>query len=120
MSDKTNMQVPPQIKELAEKTVEQAEKAVAAFLDAAARSVEMVPSPAKEVSKKTLSFTEQNVNAAFEHTRKLLRASDVHEFLQLQSEYLKRQFSTIQDQMKQLGSEMTSSIKSAAPDKSKI
>ena len=72
MSDQTTMQVPSQIKDAAEKTVEQAEKAVAAFLEAAAKSVEMVPPSAKELSKKTLSITEQNIKAAFEHTRKLL------------------------------------------------
>src|SRR4051794_34315443 len=112
VSDET-IQVPSQVREMAEKTVDTAEKAVAAFLDAAAKSVEMVPGPAKEISKKTLSMTEQNLEAAFEHTRKLLHASDPQEFLRLQTEFLSSQFSVAQDHMKDLGSEMLSSAKAA-------
>ena len=112
MSDAT-IQVPSQVKEMAEKTVDQAEKAVAAFLDAAAKSVEMVPGPAKDMSKKTLSITEQNLKAAFEHTRKLIHASDIQEFMRLQTEFLSSQLSVAQDHMKELGSGMLSSAKSA-------
>jgi phasin len=113
VSDAT-IQVPSQVREMAETTVDQAEKAVAAFLDAAAKSVEMVPGPAKEVSKKTLSMTEQNLKAAFEHTRKLLHASDLQEFMRLQSEFLSSQFSAAQNHMRELGTEMLSSAKSAS------
>ena len=42
MNDKTSMQVPAQVKEFAEKSVEQAEKAFDAFIQAAHKSVEMV------------------------------------------------------------------------------
>jgi phasin len=112
----TTIKVPSQVREMAEKTVDQAEKAVATFLDAAAKSVEMVPAPAKEVSKKTLSITEQNLKAAFEHTRRLIHASDIQEFMRLQTEFLTSQFSLAQDHMKELGSEMLSSTKSAAQD----
>ena len=113
VSDST-MQVPPQVREMAEKTVDQAEKAVTAFLDAAAKSVEMVPGPAKEVSKKTLLLTEQNLTAAFQHTRKLLHASDLQDFMRLQNEFLSSQFSAAQDHMRELGTEMLSSAKSAS------
>ena len=114
MSDNTTMHVPSHVKEIAEKSVEQAEKAITAFLDAAGKSVEkMVPTPAKYISKTTLTMTEKNIKAAFEHTKKLLQACDVHEFMRLQSEYLTNQFSRAQDQMKQLGSEMMSAGKSA-------
>jgi phasin len=111
VSDAT-IQIPSQVREMAEKTVDQAEKAIAAFLDAAAKSVEMVPGPAKEVSKKTLSMTEQNLKAAFEHTRKLIQASDLQEFMRLQTEFFTSQFSTAQDHMKEFGGEMLSSAKS--------
>ncbi|WP_409190317.1 phasin family protein [Bradyrhizobium sp. RDM4] len=113
MSD-LGIQVPSQVKEMDENSVDQAEKAIAAFLDAAAKSVEMVPAPAKDFSKKTLSITEQNMKAALEHTRKLIHASDVNEFMRLQSEYLKAQFSIAQDQIKELGSGMLPSSKSAS------
>ena len=109
MFDKTTMQVPAQVKEIAEKTVDEAEKAIAAFFEAASKSVEMVPAPAKEVSQKTLSLTQENMQAAFEHTRKLLQVSDVSEFTRLQSEYLTTQFANLQAQMKQFSTATPSS-----------
>lgn len=113
MSDQMNMQVPAQVRELAEKTVEQAEKAFTAFIQAAHKSVEMVPHPGTELSKKTISLTEQNMKAGFDHARKLLQATDLQQFMQIQGEYLKTQFSSAQEQMKQLGEHVMASTKKA-------
>ena len=114
MNDTTKMQVPPQVKELAEKTVEQAEKAFSAFIEAAHKSVEMVPHPGTDISKKTLSMTEQNMKAGFDHARALLHATDLQHFMQLQSDYLKAQFTVVQHQMKQLGEDVMTSAKKVA------
>lgn len=111
MNDKMNLQVPAQVKELAEKTVEQAEKAFSAFIEAANKSIEMIPHAGTDISKKTLSMTEQNMKAGFDHARKLLHATDLQQFMQLQNEYTKTQFATAQEQMKQLGEEVTASAK---------
>ncbi|QDM29790.1 phasin [Tardiphaga sp. vice304] len=108
------MQVPAQIKELAEKTVEQAEKAFTTFIEAAHKSVDMVPHPATDISKKTLSLTQQNMKAAFDHARNLLHATDLQHFMQIQSDFLKTQFTTAQEQMKQLGGDVMASTKKAA------
>ncbi|QDM19251.1 phasin [Tardiphaga sp. vice352] len=108
------MQVPAQVKELAESTVEQAEKAFTTFIEAAHKSVDMVPHPATDISKKTLSLTEQNMKTAFDHARNLLHATDLQHFMQIQSDYLKTQFTTAQEQMKQLGGDMMASAKTAA------
>lgn len=119
MNDKPTMQVPAQVKELAEKTVEQAEKAFAAFIEAANKSVELVPHPGTELSKKTISITEQNMKAGFEHARRLVQVTDLQQLMQLQSEFLKTQFTAVQDQMKQLGEEAMASAKKAASPASK-
>jgi phasin len=115
MTDKMNMQVPRQVKEMAEKTVEQAEKAFHTFIEAAHKSVDMVPNPATELSKKTLSLTEQNMKAAFDHARNLLHATDLQQFMQIQGDYLKTQFTTAQEQMKQLGADVMATASNAAP-----
>ena len=114
MNDPMKMQVPPQVKELAEKTVEQAEKAFTAFIEAAHKSVEMVPHPGTDISKKTLSMTEQNMKAGFDHARALLHATDLQHFMQLQGDYLKAQFTNVQEQMKQLGEDVLASAKKVA------
>jgi phasin len=111
MNDKMMIQVPTQVKELAEKTIEQAEKAFSAFIEAANKSVEMVPHPGTDISKKTISMTEQNMKAGFDHARQLLQATDLQHFMQIQSDYLKTQFATAQDQMKQLGADVMASAK---------
>jgi ABC-type arginine transport system ATPase subunit len=59
MDPKTMMQVPNAVRELAEKSVEQAEKAFEAFMSAASKSVAMVPSPATEMSKNTMTLAEK-------------------------------------------------------------
>ncbi len=64
------LEVPAEVRELAEKTIEQAEKAFGMFFDAANKSIASIPSPGTEMSKRALSLTEQNMKAAFEHARK--------------------------------------------------
>ena len=49
MDPKMTMQVPDSVRELAEKTVGQAERAFDAFLSAAQQSVAMIPNPANEM-----------------------------------------------------------------------
>jgi hypothetical protein len=48
-----------------------------------------------ELSKQALSFTEQNMKAAFDHARKLVQATDLQQAMQIQSEFLKSQFAML-------------------------
>jgi len=77
MDPKMMMQVPNAVRELAEKSVEQAKKAFEAFMSAASKSVAMVPSPATGMSKNTMTLADKNMKAAFDHARKLIHAKDV-------------------------------------------
>jgi phasin len=109
------LEVPAELRELAEKTIEQAEKAFEMFFDAAGKSMASVPTPGTEISRQALSFTEQNMKAAFEHARKLVYATDLQEALQIQSEFLKSQFTNAGEHMRQI----TGGVMSAAKDASK-
>ena len=73
------LEVPAELRDMAEKSIDQAEKAFGMFFDAANKSVASVPSPGTEISKQALTFTEQNMKAAFEHARSLLHATDLQE-----------------------------------------
>ena len=86
------LEVPAELRELAEKTIDQAEKAFGMFFDAASKSMTSVPGAGSEISKQALSFTEQNMKAAFEHARKLVHATDLQEAMRIQSEFLRSQF----------------------------
>jgi phasin len=114
MDPKTMMQVPNAVRELAEKSVEQAEKAFEAFMSAASKSVAMVPSPATEMSKNTMTLAEKNMKAAFDHARKLIHAKDVQEVMQLQADFLRTQFAAAGEQMKELSTRGVSAAKDAS------
>src|SRR5229473_6047628 len=81
------LEVPAELRDLAAKTIDQAEKAFGMFFDAANKSIASIPSPGTEMSKQALSLTEQNMKAAFEHARKLVHATDLQQAMQIQSEF---------------------------------
>jgi phasin len=111
------LEVPTELREMAEKTIDQAEKAFEMFFDAAGKSMASVPAPAVDLSKQALSFTEQNMKAAFEHARKLVHATDLQEALRIQSEFLKSQFTNAGEHMRQITGGVMAAAKDASKDK---
>ena len=109
------LEVPAELRDLAEKTIEQAEKAFGMFFEAASKSMTSMPGAGNDISKQALTFTEQNVRAAFEHARKLVHATDLQEAMRLQSEFLRSQFTNAGDHMRQI----TGSVVSKATDAAK-
>ena len=110
----SKLEVPAELRDLAEKTIDQAERAFAMFFDAASKSMAAIPGPGSEVSKQALSLTEQNMKAAFEHARKLVHATDVQEAMRLQSDFLRSQFTNAGEHMR----EITGKIMAAGKGKS--
>ena len=107
----TPYEVPPEMRDFAEKSVEQARKAFDGFMTAAQRTVDTLESSAtnvqsntKDLTQRTFEYAEQNVSAAFDLAQKLVRAKDVQEAMQLQAEFVRNQFAAMQTQMKEFGS----------------
>jgi phasin len=98
----SKLEVPAELRDLAEKTIEQAEKAFGMFFDAASKSIATIPGPGTEVSKQALSLTEQNMKAAFEHARKLVHATDLQEAMRIQADFLKSQFTNAGEHMREI------------------
>jgi len=111
MDPKLKLEVPQQVREFAEKSVDQAEKAISSFMQSAGKSVATVPGPMSDVAKQALAITEANLKASFDHARKLMHANDVSEVMQLQSEFLKTQFGAATEQLKQMTSGMSPTTK---------
>ena len=109
------LEVPAELRDLAEKTIDQAEKAFGMFFDAAGKSMTSMPGAGTEISRQALSFTEQNMKAAFEHARKLVHATDLQEAMRIQSEFLRSQFTNAGEHMRQI----TGGVMSAAKDATK-
>ena len=110
------LEVPAELRDLAEKTIEQAERAFGMFFEAAGKSMSSMPGGGSEISKQALTFTEQNMKAAFEHARKLVHAGDLQEAMRIQSEFLRSQFTSAGEHMR----EITGQVMSAAKDVTKI
>src|SRR5580693_2559323 len=98
-------EVPNEMRDFAERSVEQARKAFEGFLAVAQRATGVASdatntsqSGAKSVSAHVLACTEQNLNAAFDLAHKLVKAKDPQEALALQSEYLRTQLAALQTQ----------------------
>src|SRR4030081_2297886 len=103
------LQVPEALRNLAKTMVDKAEKAFNGFMEAARKSLDLMqsanmPSPIRDIPKRSLDLTEKNMKAAFEHPRKLALAKDLQEVLQLQTEFLKSKLVAAEDQMKNSGS----------------
>ena len=110
MNTAEQFQIPPEMRALAEKSVEQAKQAVEGFISAAQRTVcalegqaETARKGAKDVGGKAMGFAEQNIATSFEFAQKVVRAKDIHEFTQLQTEFVKAQISAFAEQAKALG-----------------
>ncbi|MGH9694486.1 MAG: phasin [Bryobacteraceae bacterium] len=111
------LEVPAELRELAEKTIDQAEKAFGMFFDAANKSITSIPNPGTEMSKQALSLTQQNITAAFEHARKLVHATDLQEAMRIQSEFLKSQFTNAGEHMRQITGGGISAARNSTKDK---
>ena len=118
-----NLDVPTQMRQFAEQSVEQAKKAVDGFLTAAHKTAvtlenqaSTAQSGAKDVGQKVMGFAEQNINNSFEFAQKLVRAKDIQEVMALQQDYLQSQMKALSEQAKDLGSHATKmALDSAKP-----
>jgi phasin len=104
-------EIPNELRDFAERSVEQARKAFEGFVNVAQKAAgtvdgaaQQAQSDAKSFSSQVFGYAEQNVNAAFDLAHKLVQAKDPQEAFSLQNEYLKAQIASLQSQAKELGS----------------
>ena len=104
-------EIPAEMRDFAEKSVEQARRAMDGFIGAAQRTVDTiegsantVQASAKDMTRKSFAYAEQNIQAAFDLAQRMVRAKDVQEAMQIQAEFVRSQFESMQTQMKEFGS----------------
>ncbi|WP_334176545.1 phasin family protein [Pseudoxanthobacter sp.] len=105
--------IPAEVRTYAENSVDQARKAFDEFMTIARRTVTSLEEPAagtfaspfvnREMNRQVLSFTEENVAAAFALARELVRAGTVEEVVKLQSDFLTGRMTAIGEQMQAIG-----------------
>ena len=118
--DQSPFEIPNELRDFAERSVDQARKAFEGFVSVAQKTIgaadnaaETAQKNAKSVGAQALSFTEQNINAALDLAQKLVQAKDPQEAFAVQSEFLKSQLANLQAQAKEIGALIQ---KSATPD----
>ena len=102
MMTEPKIEVPTELRELAEKTIDQAERAFGLFFDAARRSTSTAPTPVSELSKLVLAFSEESLKTSFEYARKLALTSSLQEAANVQAELVTRQIASAQQLIREL------------------
>src|SRR5215210_6764278 len=115
-----NFQVPDEMRTMAERSVTQARQALESYLQATRRTSESMEQTGdkmqagtRDMAQKTLSAVEQNLRASLDYAERLVRAKDLHELTQIQSDFARTQTDAMQAQMKEYGSVMQSAMDTA-------
>lgn len=120
----SNFEIPAEMRQMAEKSVEQAKVAFDSFTSAARNTIATIEgrasaaqAGAKDVGQKAMAFAEQNVASSFELAQKLVRANDLQEVMKIQADYLKAQSQALAEQAKELGQHATKAAMDAGKPK---
>jgi len=120
MAIKTGLEIPPEMRAFAEKSVGEARRAFEAYMDAATKalgnveqSAQAMQSNARDLGRKAIGFAEDNVSATLDFAQKLVQAKDAEEVMRLQTEFTEAQMKALSQQTKALGDSAAQAGKSA-------
>ncbi|MGD9922898.1 MAG: phasin [Pseudorhodoplanes sp.] len=121
MDQRKPFEVPADMRKFAEQSVEQARQAFDRFIAAAHEAVaefegraQVARTGAMDVGGRAMSFAERNMASSFDFAQKLVKAKDVEEVIRLQTEYVKAQVQTLNEQTKELADAAAKIAKDAA------
>jgi phasin len=127
MSDEARdrFEIPKEMRQMAEASVEQARKAFDKFMadaQATAGTIEerraTVRAGAKEVGVKAVSYAEKNVQASLDYAQSLLKAKDLPEVMKLHSDFVQGQMRALAEQASEMGQIVSRAAMDAARPKS--
>ena len=106
-----NFEIPTEMRDFADKSVDQARTAVGTVMANAVKASEQMQSASQTFQStfsaaiaKSFDHAQNNANAAFDYAQKLVRSKDMREALEVQSESVRSQFASLQSQAKELSS----------------
>jgi phasin len=110
-----------EMRNFAEKSVEQARVAFDSFVSAAQQAVNTAQSQAinahtgaREVGELAMRYAERNISSSFQFAQRLFQAKDPQEVARLHAEYVNSQMATLAEQAKELSQKAASMAKPAA------
>ena len=122
MAQTPPFEIPQQLRELAERNVEQARTAYGQFMDAMVQATGMwanaMPANAmtsgfKTVQDRAIKFAKQNAEAGFSLATELASAKDITDVLAIQSRYAQTQMQSYALQAQELGRLMAEATQSS-------
>ena len=126
MAEKPSFEIPPELRDFAEKNVEQARVAYGQFMDfltnamgAWANTSGAEMTGFKAVQDKAIAFAKENAERSFTLASELARAKDIQEVLTLQSRYAQTQMQTFGIQAQQLSWLMADAMRDLQQPRSK-
>ena len=106
----SNYEIPNELRDFAERSVEQARKAFEGFVTVAQKAAGTIDGAAqhaqaevKNVNAQIFGYAEQNVASALDFAGRLVNAKSPDEIMALQAEFLRRQIEAFGEQAKDLG-----------------
>ena len=127
MSDdgRDRFEIPKEMRQMAEASVEQARLAFEKFManaQATAGTIEerraTVRAGAKEVGVKAVSYAEKNVQASLDYAQSLLKAKDLPEVMKLHGDFVQGQMRALAEQASEMGQIVSRAAMDAAQPKS--
>ena len=122
MYEKPQFEIPEQVRELAERNVEQARAAYTQFMDMARQAQNMVSKSqgvmtqsALDIQSRAMRYAEQNIDASFSFASDLARARDLREYLEVQQRWAQQQMQAYAQQAQDLGRMMAEAAQKAQP-----
>ena len=112
MSDdgQNRFEIPKDMRQMAEASVEQARKAFEKFMASAQATAGTIEerrasarAGAKEIGTKAVSYAEKNVQASLDYAQSLLKAKDLPEVMKLHSDFVQGQMRALAEQASEMG-----------------
>ncbi|MFF8802914.1 MULTISPECIES: phasin [unclassified Methylobacterium] len=105
-----SFEIPAEFRDFADKSVDQARNAFGTILNGAVKTSEQFRNSASTVQStlhaamlKSLDHAKTNADTTFDYAQRVVRAKDVREAFEIQSEFVKTQFAALQAQAKEYG-----------------
>lgn len=110
MAERPNLEIPGELRNFAESSIEQARKALDNLIGAAHRAidetehrVDTAQGGVRDLSRKAIGFAEANVSASFDFAARLAKARTLDEWVKLHSDFAVEQTRRFSEQAKAIG-----------------
>ncbi len=110
MSEPARFEIPKEMRNMAEASLQQTRKTFDKFLtgaEAAAGSMEQrgatVRAGARDIGAKAISFAERNVQSSLDYAQSLLHARDLSEVMRLHGAFVQAQMRSLAEQAAEMG-----------------